>query len=111
VQQKPRAGEVLPLWPQPLGIFATGNQFSLIKFLMAIRELYEKVSGSIEGTKLDSSLEDEAFAQLLTHCTRVVDGIILFELYDLIFVENIADSLIVEDEGKRYLRIDCLRTT
>jgi hypothetical protein len=111
VQQKPRTGEVLPPWPQPLGIFMTGNQFNPFKFLLAIHELYEKVSRSVEGTEQDSTMEDEAFAHMLTQRTRVVEGTILFELYDLTFVENISNSLIVEDEGKRYLQIDCLKTT
>jgi hypothetical protein len=114
VQQKARAGESLPPWPQPLGVFVTGSHFSPLKFLLAIRDLYEKVSGghAVESSQTGSTMEDEAFAQLLIQRTNVVEsvGTVLFELYDLPFAEDITDNLIVDEGGKKYLRIDCLKS-
>ena len=71
--------DVLPDWPQPLGVFLSGSHFHPLKFLTTLRHLYDKIN--IEGydpTQLD--LETLAFAKMV-HGHSVVrqnDGAILF---------------------------------
>jgi hypothetical protein len=65
------------------------------------------VSGghAVESSQTGSTMEDEAFAQLLIQHTNVFEsvGTVLFELYDLPFAEDITDNLIVDEGGKKYL--------
>jgi hypothetical protein len=98
-----------PEWPQPAGVFTKGTQFSPIEFLKTLREVYESVvNGSGEGTNL--SLEHEAFARMTSQRTMVsADGTVLFRLFDLEMPFSTPDQLLVEHDGSRFLRLDCLR--
>jgi hypothetical protein len=98
-------------WPQPLGIFTSGTEFHPIKFLQVLRDVYETmvIRG---GDGRDSALEYEAFLKMLrARLTTMEDGHHLFKLFDtdLQIPATTPDELIVEHDGSRYLRVDCLR--
>ena len=101
--------DTTPDWPQPPGIFERGATFNPIPFLTAIHDLYERiVSERTDGG--DLAMEDHAFAKLLQDRTTVsADRTILFKLFDLTLLFNTPTELTVEQNGNRYLRIDCLR--
>jgi len=73
---------------EPAGVFIAGSHFGPLKFLLAIHDLYEKMPGghAVEGSQTDSTMKDEAFAQLLIQYTNVVKsvGTILFKIYTCI---------------------------
>jgi hypothetical protein len=101
--------ETAPEWPQPLGIFDAGTSFNPIQFLTTIRDLYDKIVTENAGGD-DLELEYHAFARMLRDRTTVTrDGHHLFKLYDLRIPFNTPSRLIVEEHGKKYLRVDCLR--
>ena len=111
VRQKVKsADEVLPIWPQPSGIFTNGSHFHPMKFLSFIWEVYEKVLANEDGERGGAySMEEEAFTHLLTQRVQMLPcGMVLFKLFDLILVD-VPDGLIVEQEGGKFLRIDCLQ--
>ncbi|THH19481.1 hypothetical protein EW146_g1687 [Bondarzewia mesenterica] len=108
VKPKDTADE-LPDWPQPLGIFTKGSHFHPIAFLMTIREMYERVVIVGEGGAPEVTMEDEAFAKMLTRRTVITaDGRVLFRLYDSLTLSPPMPDLVVEHEGKQCLRVDCL---
>lgn len=105
--------DVLAPWPQPPGIFITGNMFDPAKFLFAVRDLYEKVADhrahNNSDIPCDYTLEDQAFSQMLGARTKIIDKHSFFHLFDLTFTSgNAYESMVVEHEGRRYLRMDCL---
>lgn len=105
--------DVLAPWPQPPGIFITGNMFDPAKFLFAVRDLYEKVADhrahNNSDIPCDYTLEDQAFSQMLSARTKIIDEHSYFWLFDLTFASgNAYESMVVEHEGRRYLRMDCL---
>ena len=110
-RQKRRKGEEddVPEWPQPQGIFTTGTDFHPIEFLKTVREMYERVMVRGEcGT--DIPIEYEAFGKMLKSRTTIdEEGNILFKLYDLAMPPSTPDQLVVICDGRKYLRLDCLR--
>lgn len=106
VKQKAKA---LP-WPQPDGIFATGTSFFPLVFLKFVGELYEKVLGDRNQTQ-EFSMEEEAFSSLLQQrMQNRSDGSIFFELLELEVPADTPSSLIVEEAGIKFLRVDILCT-
>jgi hypothetical protein len=101
--------DTTPDWPQPPGIFERGVIFNPIPFLKTIHDMYERIV--IEGTDGDGlAMEYHAFAKLLQDRTTVAaNGTILFKLFDLSLPFDAPTELIIEQNGTRYLRIDCLR--
>ncbi|THH15644.1 hypothetical protein EW146_g4880 [Bondarzewia mesenterica] len=98
----------LPDWPQPLGIFTGGSHFHPTAFLLTVREMYERIVIAGDNGK-DVTMEDEAFTKLLMRRTVVSpEGTVLFRLYDSLTMSPPIPELIVEHEGKRCLRVDCL---
>lgn len=105
--------DVLAPWPQPPGIFITGNMFNPAKFLFAVRDLYEKVADHRAHNNSDIpyeyTLEDQAFSQMLSARTKVIDEHSYFRLFDLTFTSGSTyKTMVVEHEGRHYLRMDCL---
>ena len=102
------SSKVIP-WPQPEGIFTTGNRFHPIPFLQSIRNLYQRlVEENIPHSDLD--LEFQAFLML---CTRSIitdiHGNILFKIPSTMVVDPFGANFVTEFEGYNYLRLDCLR--
>ena len=111
VRQKSKsAEEILPNWPQPSGIFTNGTHFHSLKFLSFICETYEKVLANEYAESGGAySMEEEAFAHLLMQRAQTLPcGKVLFQLFDLVLVD-VPDGLVVEQEGKKFLRINCLQ--
>ncbi|RDB21084.1 hypothetical protein Hypma_011838 [Hypsizygus marmoreus] len=108
-QKSKKSSEVLPAWPQPPGIFITGTHFDALAFLAAIHDTYEKVVG--QASK-DYSMEEQAFSQLLFQRIKPQpdNGPVYFELFDLILTRETPESLVHEMDGKKYIRVDCLRS-
>ena len=113
VRQKPKPESTdvsLPEWPQPHGIFTNGSHFDPLRFLLMVRELYDKVvAGSVSD--LDYSMEDEAFSQMLSSRIVMRNSCVLFRLFDLENAPETPALLFVEVEGVKYLRVDCLAET
>ncbi|KAF8054908.1 hypothetical protein FPV67DRAFT_1681291 [Lyophyllum atratum] len=107
--QKSKATDgYIPPWPQPSGIFAKGTHFDAVAFLTAIRELHEKIAGQPAGSG-DYSMEDQAFSQMLLSRVKELPGKRAgFILSDLTFTYETPENLVVEEDGIKYLRIDCL---
>src|SRR5882762_2551298 len=99
-----------PEWSQPAGIFSKGTHFDPIKFLSTIHQIYERVIVQ-HGTSEADIMEYEAFAKELHSRTKILlDGSILFKLYaDLQVSGPFPNRLMVDHDGLKYLRIDCLR--
>ncbi|KAF8173443.1 hypothetical protein BJ912DRAFT_1079230 [Pholiota molesta] len=103
-----------PPWPQPQGIFKDGEFFDPAKFLVTLRDLYERVvdqsmpeNGGARAT-VEYSLEDVAFSRMFESRTKTIGGHPSFRLYNLKFLGGSYESLVSEFEGDRYLRMDCL---
>jgi hypothetical protein len=100
--------EQLPDWPQPPGIFVNGTHFDPVAFLSTLRAVYEKVA--MEGVGMDSLIEYSAFIKLLIARTVTFDdGAIAFRLFDLQMLRSTPSSWLIEHDGVRCLRLDCLR--
>lgn len=103
---------LLPEWPQPQGIFKTGSAFDPPNFLLAVRDLYEKIADHEvhnPGIPFEYNLEDQAFSRMLQARAITSDDHTYFWLYDLPFTTGSAhESLIADIQGKRCLRMDCL---
>lgn len=98
-------------YPQPPGIFTKAEQFHHLPFLLAVRELHRRVAD--ECTTTDNlDLDYFAFSKLLgTRLVKVGEDY-LFRLWTSLKIdEQAASGLIVEHQGCRYLRIDCLRSS
>ncbi|KAH9952137.1 hypothetical protein B0H21DRAFT_684053 [Amylocystis lapponica] len=101
--------EELPPWPQPHGIFAGGNQFSPGAFLDAVQQMYVQLVVE-KDTGGELSMEFYAFAALLERrLTITPDGLALFELYRSFKYPSTHSDHIVERNGNKYLRVDCLQ--
>jgi hypothetical protein len=101
--------EAPPEWPQPQGIFEKGKTFHPMAFLTTIHDVFEKLV--IEKSDGDDLLmEYEAFVRLLQNRTIIhPDRHCLFKLFDLQLPKSTPVGIIVEYNGCRYLRLDCLR--
>lgn len=95
-------------WPQPQGIFTNGKCFHPLAFLQTIRTLYHQlVEEKVEPSNLD--LELQAFAVLYARqMVPGANGANYFKLPD-IKIDPLGSSLIVEMNGERHLRVDCLQ--
>ncbi|KAH9931192.1 hypothetical protein B0H21DRAFT_699867, partial [Amylocystis lapponica] len=101
--------EELPPWPQPHGIFAGGNQFSPGAFLDAVQQMYTQLVVE-KDTGGELSMEFCAFAALLEKRLKVTaDGLALFELYQSFKYPSTHSDFIIERDGNKYLRVDCLQ--
>ena len=98
---------VIP-WPQPEGIFTTGNRFHPIPFLQAVRNLYQRlVEERLPCTELE--IELQAFVTLYARQSVMDDeGNHLFRLPN-INIDPSGNSFIVEYRDAKHLRVDCLR--
>ncbi len=99
----------LPDWPQPPGIFVNGTHFNPIEFLKAIRDLYEKTIFN-EGRDLVVDLESLAFAKMFQSRTTQAepDAPFLFRLFEYLELSPALTELVVEHNGCKHLRLDCL---
>ncbi|TFK79507.1 hypothetical protein K466DRAFT_505420, partial [Polyporus arcularius HHB13444] len=108
--QNTKISEEPPQYPQPTGVFSRGTTFHPVVFLQEVQTLYERV---IERTDA-VTMQDLAFASMLNDRSLTVpasDGqpaMILFKLFTLDLVGTFPQSLLVEYDGHRYLRMDCL---
>ncbi|KAG2043854.1 hypothetical protein BDR03DRAFT_807342, partial [Suillus americanus] len=68
-QSSKAAGEELPPWPQPPGIFSEGRIFHPHVFLSMVQHVYEHVF--MQGPGETGLLETEAFSKLLISHTKV----------------------------------------
>ena len=116
--QEAPANLFLPEWPQPQGIFKTGSAFDPPKFLLAVRDLYEKIADH-EARDLNPAipyeytLEDMAFSKMLRSRTEIIDEHTYFRLYDLTLssgsaYESLVLNMVFDGHPGRYLCIDCL---
>lgn len=81
---------------------------SPVSLLKAVGTLYEKVLGD-RNKREEFSLEEEAFSTLLQQRVQSrTDGSVVFQLLDLEVSANTPSSLIVDEEGARFLRVDVL---
>ncbi|KAJ6452711.1 hypothetical protein C8R47DRAFT_1256076 [Mycena vitilis] len=107
-KQKPAALDAAP-WPQPAVIFSTGSEFHPLPLLEAVRDVYEKLV--VEADPQGLTIEHEAFATMLKgRCMQVGDTVLfkLFTGYDIPVDDKTPETLFVEHDGARYLRIDAL---
>ncbi|KAG2110453.1 hypothetical protein BD769DRAFT_1303856, partial [Suillus cothurnatus] len=71
-QSSKAAGEDLPPWPQPRGIFSDGQTFHPHVFLSTVQRVYEHVF--MQGPGETDLLETEAFSKLLNSRTKVYES-------------------------------------
>lgn len=89
------------------------THFHAIEFLTALRNLYDKAVMH-DGRDLVLDLECLAFMRLVQARTRKVLEPIhmhLFRLFDDLTLSPPLPDLVVEYEGQKYLRLDCLADT
>ncbi|KAF7973294.1 hypothetical protein HWV62_15675 [Athelia sp. TMB] len=101
---------ISPEWPQPQGIFTEGKFFHPSEFLAKLREVYEQVVVDREQGSLE--LENTAFLSLLQRRTITIGGdSIMFKMYDLDIpnTDTMPSEMLIEHEGAKYLRLDCLK--
>ena len=98
-------------YPQPPGIFTKAEHFHHLPFLFAVRELHRRVSD--ERLTMDNlDLDYFAFSKLLGSRLIKNGEDYLFQLWTSLKIDEQAVSgLLVEHNGRRYLRIDCLRSS
>ncbi|RDX40485.1 hypothetical protein OH76DRAFT_1366168 [Lentinus brumalis] len=101
--------DVLPDWPQPPGLFSKGTHFNAIEFLKALRDLHEKAIVN-EGRDLVADLECLAFAKMFHARTTQAEpnGPFLFRLFEYLTLAPALPELVVEHNGLKHLRLDCL---
>lgn len=103
----PNITTALP-FPLPPGIFENGTTFYPLAFIKKVTHLYEQVMINKEGG--NSMLQDEAFATLLMGRTVTLeDGAVAFKMIDCETPPSTPDGLIIQIEGLKYLRLDCLQ--
>ncbi|THH00532.1 hypothetical protein EW026_g2009 [Hermanssonia centrifuga] len=104
-----------PKWPQPEGIFTDGTHFHPFAFLEHLRRLYEKAI--VEGDITYENMESEAFFEMLKARLDTMDieedgktlKMPVFRLYSYLTMSPPLEQLVMTRDGKRYLRVDCLR--
>ncbi len=104
-----------PKWPQPEGIFTDGTHFHPFAFLEHLRRLYEKAI--VEGDITYENMESEAFFEMLKARLDTMDieedgktlKVPVFRLYGYLTMSPPLEQLVMTRDGKRYLRVDCLR--
>ncbi|TFK92373.1 hypothetical protein K466DRAFT_480747, partial [Polyporus arcularius HHB13444] len=103
--------EAPPQYPQPAGVFSRGSTFHPVAFLQEVQTLYERVIERQDAV----TMQDLAFANMLNERSLTVpasDGhptMILFKLFSsLATVGTFPESLLVDYDGHRYLRMHCL---
>lgn len=100
------ATDLLP-WPLPEGIFSNGSTFHPIPFLQNMRVLYQQfIEEQTPYENLD--LEIQIFLQLYVRQAAYINRNCLFKLVNS-KVGLLGSEFIVEYDGQKYLRIDCLR--
>lgn len=105
--------DATPQWPQPVGIFTDGSRFHVIPFLQLIHKLYGLLVEDGQSTDgLDTELR--AFASMVATRTKKDQpeaGMVSFCLFEGLQVQDEASyaSYINHADGKRWLRVDCLR--
>ncbi|KAG2738529.1 hypothetical protein P692DRAFT_20758853, partial [Suillus brevipes Sb2] len=109
-QSSKAAGEELPPWPQPRGIFSEGRTFHPHAFLLTVQRVYEHVF--MQGPGETDLLETEAFSKLLISRTKVheSDNTVLFRLFkDFVTDPTTPRDRIVSHNGEEWLRINYLQ--
>jgi RNase P subunit RPR2 len=95
-------------WPQPQGVFTNGTHFHPIPFLQTLRKIYEAFLTHQEPPNT-IPMEHDAFVRLLASRTVVRgDGAILFRVFDLQIDSTTPDDLVIDYDGMKHLRLDCL---
>ena len=106
-------------WPQPTGIFTNPKQklhFHVIPFLQQVQVLYnELVTNGRRHEDLDVDMQTlcTVLSERMRHEGPGDSGKILFALFpDVTIADRSAYEVYIEtlDDGKEYLRIDCLAT-
>ncbi|KAA1480032.1 hypothetical protein DENSPDRAFT_905230, partial [Dentipellis sp. KUC8613] len=112
VAQKGKDGEMLPSYPQPQGIFSSGNSFHAMPFLDMVREVYQRCVIEKNENVGGRAMEYMAFISMLGARSSVrPDGSLLFKLFSTMPLANrngLVASLIVQVDGSDHLRIDAL---
>ncbi|KAG1809006.1 hypothetical protein EV424DRAFT_1328566 [Suillus variegatus] len=109
-QSSKAAGEELPPWPQPRGIFSEGRTFHPHMFLSTVQRVYEHVF--MQGPGETDLLETEAFSKLLILRTEVhkSDNMVLFRLFKGFVTDpTTPHDRIVSCNGEEWLRINYLQ--
>ncbi|KAG1887911.1 uncharacterized protein F5891DRAFT_966573, partial [Suillus fuscotomentosus] len=109
-QSSKAAGEELPPWPQPRGIFSEGRTFHPHVFLSTVQRVYEHVF--MQGPGETDLLETEAFSKLLISRTEVheSDNMVLFRLFKGFVTDPTTPrDRIVSRNGEEWLRINYLQ--
>ncbi|KAG2106101.1 hypothetical protein BD769DRAFT_1366791 [Suillus cothurnatus] len=109
-QSSKTAGEELPPWPQPRGIFSEGRTFHPHVFLSTVQRVYEHVF--MQGPGETDLLETEAFSKLLISRTNVheSDNMVLFRLFKGFITDPTTPrDRIVSHDGEEWLRINYLQ--
>ena len=103
--------DMLPDWPQPTGIFKDGKSFNTLVFLQTVHDIYNTVTLGGPGPNESRAMEQAAFARMLEERLVVIPNGVLFHMFSslenspkipLEFIETL-------DNGKCYLRVDCLQ--
>ncbi|KAG1841954.1 hypothetical protein F4604DRAFT_1597732 [Suillus subluteus] len=109
-QSSKTAGEELPPWPQPRGIFSEGRTFHPHMFLSTVQCVYEHVF--MQGPGETDLLETEVFSKLLISCTNVheSDNMVLFQLFKGFITDPTTPrDRIVSRDGEQWLRTNYLQ--
>lgn len=97
-------------YPLPPGIFEGGALFNPLAFTQKVAQLYEHII--VNKQTGESIMQDEAFATLLMRRTvKLDDGTVLFKMVECETPKLTPDGLIIQIEGLKYLRLDCLQDT
>ncbi|THH00509.1 hypothetical protein EW026_g2025 [Hermanssonia centrifuga] len=120
VNFKAKAGDtepldVVPPWPQPVGIFSRGLEFHPLAFLSTIWHLYQQIAVDKSLVAENLTLEQWAFGQMWQERTRYdeEDGAIYFKLFKHLEVptSELAGLTVIErnNDGYHWLRLDCMQ--
>jgi len=105
------SADMLPDWPQPTGIFKDGKSFNALVFLQTVHDIYDTVTLGGPGPDESRAMEQAAFARMLEERLVVIPNGVLFRMFSSLENSPKIPSEFIEtlDDGKRYLRVDCLQ--
>jgi hypothetical protein len=108
-QLSKNAGDDLPPWPQPRGIFSEGCTFHPRVFLSTVQHVYEHIF--MQGPGEMDLLEMEAFSRLMLSRIEIRDdGAVLFRLFkDFVVDASTPHDRIVTHNGKEWLTVNYLQ--
>lgn len=96
IAKNPKQGSpnsAAPDWLQPLGIFVNGTFFNPKKLLLAVCNLYKRITDHTlcNGPEVpleSASSEDESFSAMLAEQTKAINEHLYFLLYNLDFISG-----------------------